>query len=49
MLERHEIEFLYQLLDHVNVRGEDHKMTVITIMHKLRAILLATVLPDPSE
>jgi hypothetical protein len=36
MLTPQEIQFLYQLLDQVNLRGEDNKLMALTIMAKLR-------------
>lgn len=36
MLTPQEMQFLYQLLDQVTLRGEDNKLTALTIMAKLR-------------
>jgi len=36
MLTPQEINFLYQLLDQVNLRGEEQKTQVLAIMRKLR-------------
>jgi len=38
MLTPQEINFLYQLLDQVNLRGEEQKRMVLTIMSKLRQV-----------
>lgn len=39
MLTTEEINFLYELLDQVSVRGEKNKLMVLTIMEKLRQML----------
>jgi len=39
MLTPQEINFLYQLLDQINVRGEEQKTQVLIIMGKLRQML----------
>jgi len=36
MLTPQEINFLYQLLDQINVRGEESKAQILAIMRKLR-------------
>jgi len=36
MLTPQEIQFLYNLLDQINVRGEEQKTQVLIIMQKLR-------------
>jgi len=36
MLTPQEINFLYQLLDQINVRGEEQKTMALIIMRKLR-------------
>jgi len=45
MLTQQELQFLYQLLDQVSLRGEDNKMAAVTIMRKLRIMLQ----PKPPE
>lgn len=37
-LSKEDIEFLYQLLDQLNVRGEENKAKVLELMQKLRAL-----------
>jgi len=39
MLTPQDIQFLYNLLDQVNVRGEEQKAQVLIIMGKLRLML----------
>lgn len=39
MLTPEEINFLYELLDQVNLRGEENKLMALTIMQKLRKML----------
>ena len=39
MLTPKEIDFLYQFLDQVSVRGEEQKALVLAIMQKLRQML----------
>jgi len=36
MLTPQEIDYLYQILDQVNVRGEESKAQILAIMRKLR-------------
>ena len=39
MLTAQEIEFLYQVLDQLNVRGEEQKQKILNLMRKLRQML----------
>ena len=38
MLTVEELDFLYQMLDQISVRGESQKLMVLTIMQKLRVM-----------
>ena len=46
MLTPQEIDFLYEILDQVNVRGVEGKVKIVTIMNKL---LLAKEPKPPNE
>jgi len=39
MLEQNELQFLYRVLDQLNIRGEDNKAMVVIIMRKLRQMM----------
>ena len=49
MLTPQQIDFLYQLLDQVNLRGEEQKMLALTTMQSLRQMAEQPVAPKISE